>query len=363
MTLTLQTQGSDPARPQETGPVPAVDPQAIPLAPAAEPTDPDEIELRAALAAVQTEEAASQAAPTDPAAPLAKEPPPTRHTVPKARLDEALNRADRAAEAATKAQQEAAYYKGMAEARAATQQPAQPQPQRQQLTPEQGLAEIARRQDVLAKQFDDGQISMSDLTKAQRQLAQYEHNIREAQLAAKVKPAQQPAPAPQQGNDELYLETLTADLENAHPWVQVLEQVGKPSDWEYLKRTAIENLTEQGLDPGAGALGKYNLRKEMARLADQLGPALIGPRAQAKGIVLPGQSVAAGTQPQQRPLSPQAQARQAKLALAASAPPSLANLAGSTGTQGYTPAQIDALTEAEYDSLPATVRSKLRGAA
>lgn len=359
--MTLPTDGSDPARPQAPEVLATVDPQAATLAPA-EVTDPDEIELREALAAVKTEEAAAQTTPADPAAQPAQQPQPhapqaqarPAPTIPKARFDEMVDKANKAA-------QEAAYYKGVAEARA--QQPAQPQqPQRQQATPEQQLAEIARRQDVLAIQYDDGKISMAEFKKHERTLANYEHNIREALLVAKVRPAPQPAPAPQQGNDELYLETLTADLEKAHPWVQVLEQVGKPSDWEYLKRTAIENLTEQGVDSTAGALGRYNLRKEMARLADELGPALIGPRAQARGIALPGQQPAVtAQQPQQRQLSPQAQARQAKLQQAANAPPNLASLAGTTGQQGFTPSQVEALTEDEFDKLPKATISKILG--
>lgn len=362
--MTLPTDGSDPARPQAPEVLPTVDQQAATLV-QPEVTDPDEIELREALAAVKTEEAAAQTQPADPAAQPAQQPQPQASqaqarpapTIPKARFDEMVDKANKAA-------QEAAYYKGVAEARAAAQQPAQPQqPQRQQATPEQQLAEIARRTDALAKQFDDGQISMTDFKRAERQLAQYEHGIREALLVAKVRPPQQPAPAPQQGNDELYLETLTADLERQHPWVAMFDQAGTKSDWTLLRERAIENLTAQGIDAsGNSALGIYNRRQEMARLADELGPALVAARAQAKGITLPGQQpAAAGAQPQQRPLSPQAQARQAKLQQAANAPPNLASLVGTTGLQGFTPSQVEALTEDEFDKLPRATISKILG--
>lgn len=354
-------------------PIDAQPPAAPAAEPAPAPVDVDDIELQEALAAVKAEETSSAqpqqpetpapAAP-QPAAPQAQQPAgeqPAAPMIPKARFDEVNSRAAKAAE-------EAAYWRGVAEARAQAQTapqggqpaPAAPAPP----TPEQRLADIATATEALAKRFDDGEITMTDFKREERKLADQEQAIREEILLKKVQPA---APAQNGGDQELYLETLTAQLETQHPWVGVFDQVGTQSDWAFLKNRAIENLVERGIDPSKGAVGKYELRKEMAQLADAYGPALVGDRARAKGIALPNAQASQAQQPSPQPqrpaLSPQAQARAAALEKAAGAPPDITALNGHSGDSGGIPseASLEAMSDEAITALPKAVRDKLMG--
>lgn len=327
--------------------------------------DVDDAELNAALAAVDAEDTTTTPAATGtetaPAAVSQQTQPteqPGQHQqpagIPKPRFDEVLGRA-------TKAEQDAAYWRGVAEARAQQQTApaaavASQQPAAQ--TPDQQLAAIATATEDLAKRFDDGEIPMVEYKKQERALQAQENAIREQALLARV----QPAPAAQQGSDELYLETLTAQLEQQHPWVGVFDQVASKSDWNYLKDKAVESLVARGVDPTKGSMGRYELRKEMSVLADELGPTLVGAKAQAKGIQLPG------TQQQQQPkpaaaISPQAQARAAALAKAANAPPDITALNGHTGNPGGEPTEesLATMDEDAIGNLPTSIRNKLLG--
>lgn len=346
-----------------------------------QPVDIDQKALDDAKAAAEAEKAAAAGGgdgktvdPADPAGQQAKpgeqgdqgkpqggqQPAGDQPMIPKARFDEALNQRDKAVE-------EAAYLKGRLDALT----PAQPLvngqqqgggQQQQQPTSEQRLTEIQQAQDALATRFDNGEITYAELTKQQRELANREFAIREELLVAKVKPAADPRPA-DANSDQLYLETLTAELEQAHPMVPVLDKVGTDKDWNYLRDRAIDNLVARGIDPTKGAMGRYELRKEVAALADQLGPALVGDRAKAQGIALPGQTPSQGGQQQPKPLSPQAQARASKLALAADAPPNVSQMGGTAGDPGGMPTDtaIEAMDEEAIGRLPDTTRKRLLG--
>jgi hypothetical protein len=276
--------------------------------------------------------------------------------VPKARLDEALNTRDRAS-------QEAAYWRGVAEARATPapapgQAPAQATPAVE--TPEQKLAAIQAETDALAVKFDNGEITMADFKKAERDLQGREYAIREEQLLAKARPETSDTPAPT--GDQLYLESLTANLETSHPWVKVMDAVGTEADWRFLEGRARESLAERGVNM-KGASATYELRKEMAELADTLGPALVGAKAQAQGITLPGQQPST-TQPAVPPAkSPQALALERKLALAAGAPPNIGAMTGATGDHpgAVSDAQIEAMSEDDIANLPDATRKRLLG--
>jgi hypothetical protein len=364
------TTGNEPAQPQpdnQPGPAALVAPAPAAPEPAPAPTDPDELELLEAREAAKTEEAATPATPAvegaagtapaaTPEAPAGTPPPPKPAAVriPKARLDEALGERD-------KALQDAAYWRGRAEASApaAPGQPGQPQPAAA-LTPEQSIAAIRAEKITLAKQFDAGEISMEAYEAKRDALDDKVATIREDALVSKVKPA-----ASNTGGDALYLDTATAELERAHPWTQVFQAVGTESDWKYLEGQARERLAERGVEL-KGTIGSYHLREEMAKLADEFGPALVGARATAKGIALPGQTAEPQLQPgtpQPKALSPQAKALTAKLALHASAPPSVPAMSGGTsGTPGVmTDSQIEMMSEDDYDKLPAAVRNRMKG--
>jgi hypothetical protein len=279
--------------------------------------------------------------------------------IPKGRFDEALSQRDRAA-------QEAAYWRGRAEAngQSGTPQGGSPgAPQPQQPTADQRLAAIQTQQDALAVKFDNGEITYSDLVREQRTLTNQEQAIREEILLAKVRPAESQA---KPGGDDLYLQTATDQIEQAHPWCGVFNELGAAADaaWNFVAAQATDNLIARGIDPTAGPRGRLELRKEAAQLADKLGPTLIGVMAKAKGIAVPGQQpTPQGTQPPKAPLSPIAQARQAKLATAANAPPNLNAMNGSNGDPSGLPSEaaIEAMGEDAIGDMPEAQRRRLLG--
>lgn len=347
------------------------DPQQPPVAVVAS-TDPDEIELQQALALAKAEETGAPPAgqaqpnggtqaqqtaapgPKDQTAPGAQ---PEGVMIPKARFDEVLARA-------TKAEQEAAYQRGLAEGRQpAAPAPGQPggQPQPAAATPEQRLAAIDTEIDALATKFDNGEITMADYKKQERALDDKRLAIRDEGLVARVKPVEAPV-----ADNALYLDNLTAQLEDAHPWVNVLQQVGTDHDWAYLKALATDNLIARKIDPTQNTtIVSYELRKEMAQLADTMGPGLLTARAQAKGIALPGQTQQDPQQPAGgKPApTPNAANRAAKLALAATAPPNLSAMTGTPGAPGVdvSDTTVEAMTDEAIGALPAAARNRLLG--
>lgn len=322
--------------------------------------DVDLLELNEARAAAKAEEEAKgqdevqQEAATEAQAPTETPPAedqgkgkPPAPMIPKARLDEVLSERD-------KHLQEAAYWRGVAESRGQQPTAGQP-PQEPAITPEQHLTAIRLQQEALAKKFDDGELTMSDYVKQSHSLEDQAQAIREEALLSKVKPA-----APQNSNDDFGLASETARLEDAHPWVKVLEQLpNNDADWNYLRGVAIGNLASRGIDATAGKYGTYQLRREIAELADQYGPSLFAKRAQAAGLTIPD----ASQQQQQKPaLSPTAQARQAKLGTMASAPPNVAGMSGSGADTGMpSAARIEDMSDDDIGKLPDSVRRKLLG--
>lgn len=365
------TTGTEPAQPNPQDQPPPTAPATEPQAQGLDFTDPqpvdhDDIELRDAIAAAKAEAPKGESAPADAApgipdapAPAAAKPPDQRQPspmIPKARLDEALSKAE-------KAERGEAYWRGVAEGRIApAAQPGQPSPPATAPTPEQRLAEIDQAVDAVAKKFDDGEITYSDLKREERALTRKADAIREEVLVAKV--SKTPS-EPQQGGDALYLENLTAQLEHEHPWVNVFEQVGSAAEWGYLKTRATENLVARGIDPTQGTLGRYELRREIAVLSDELGPALLKARATQAGIALPGQQPSPPTPPQAPqppPLTPGAQARAVKLQQQQQAPPDLTSMQGSGANTGaVTDSQFESMDEEAIGRLPDAVRRKALG--
>jgi hypothetical protein len=332
-----------------------------------EVVDIDEQELRDAQAEAEAEKADADDAETEPAEAGAQSPqgqqpaqPPQgeqQPMIPKARVDEIIAQRD-------KHSQEAAYWRGVAEATKYHQpqpqagQPAQPQ----QPTAEQRLAAIQAQQDELAAKFDNGELTMQDLKRQERALASHEHAIREEMRAAK-------APPPQQQNQpqaevDLFLDSLTARLEQEHPWVDVLDKVGSKADWDYVKARAMETLQSKGINPHDGKRGTYELRREMAEYVDQIGASLLTDRARARGIPVPGSQTPAAQQSGARTMSPEAAARAKKLDLASRAPPNLSSMNGNTGdnVSGVpSEARLEAMSDDEIGALPDSLRRKLLG--
>lgn len=341
--------------------------------------DVDDIELNEAKAAVLAEEAGGkaegqggaapgeptgqqqQAAPKDQQQPAAGAQPAAEPTmIPYARFVEVNS-------AKSEAERVAAYWRGIAEARgtpAPAAQPAQTQ-QTQTVEPPDPLKALRDEKKALAKRYDGGELSMEDYEAQRDALDDKATSIREEQLLARVPKAAAPA---QGASDALYLETLTAQLEIQHPWVVVFDQVATNSEWELLRTRAIDNCAARGVDPTKGDLGRYELRKEIAKLADELGHALIGKRATEKGIALPGAQASQGQQQQQQqqqpPRVPQAQARLDAMVKAAGAPPDISNLAGNgAGDPGGVPsdAHLERMSDEEINALPVSVRNRLKG--
>lgn len=277
--------------------------------------------------------------PQDPPA-AGKEPMPM---IPKARFDEVLSERERLA-------QETAYWKGVAEGRGPAPAPAAPQPP--PITPQQHVNALRLEKASLAKKFDDGEITMSELTAKQDEIDDRIHAVREEALVSKV------GNRPQPQTDDFGLQSETAKLEESHPWVKVLEAIpNNDADWDYLRGVAISNLASRGIDATSGKFGTYQLRKEIAELADHYGPTLFGPRAQAHGIALPG------TQQPQPKMSPAAQARQAKLDTMSNAPPNVPAMNGAPGTGTGQPStgQLETMSDEDIGKLPDAVRRKLLG--
>jgi hypothetical protein len=328
-----------------------------------QPVDVDEAELTDAKSAAQAENAAdateasadatqataeptsTASAPTGQAAAPepAKKPSGEVPMIPKPRLDEVLSKL-------AEKEQEAAYWRGVADARAAspaaaTAQAAQPP------TLEQRLAQLYAAQDALAEKFDAGEITMAEFTRQERELRQQEQQLREEQLAAKLKPAAATSQA-----DELYLDTLTAKLEQEHPWVLPFNAVATQAEWDFVERQARENLTQRGIEL-RGSIGTFELRKEMSALIDRLAPALLADRADKAaqvGAPFPAQGGAANGQ---------AQARLRAMQKASGAPPDLSSIKGAAPDGGMPSEQrIAAMSDEEIAAvLPPSVRQKLLG--
>lgn len=356
----------------DPAPVVAPDPADI-LAPPVLDDDPDNLELQEALNAVKAEEAAAKGEPAietkegGEGAPA--EPPVTPDTgkaapvgegdkdtpmIPKARFDEVNN-------AKNTAEQSAAYWRGVAEARAAAQTAAQPNTPPVETT-EQKLQAVRADKLAAAKKFDAGELSAEQWEAEKQALDDREWTIRQQEMVEKTKPAAPPAqPSPQ--DDSLYLETLTAKLETDHPYVA---EITRESDFNWLMTRAREDLVASGGLPEDGkpetTLQIYNLRKRIAELSDEFGPQLTG-----KTLGEPGKAPAPSGQPAAKPsLSPEALARAAKLELQGTLPPDLTQMGGTPGNPSgeLTDAQIEGMDDEEIAAAMARIpslRNKLLG--
>jgi hypothetical protein len=277
--------------------------------------------------------------------------------IPKARLDEeSAKRKD--------AEKAAAYWQGRAE-QAATAAPAAKQGDQQQQPPAVTVESINREIDALSDKFDNGEITMKEFKAKEREL-----NAKADALRA---PAQQQQQQPVQSDgNELYLETLTEKLEEDHKWVKPFNAVATETEWNFVASKARENLAARGVEiKGKGAIGSYNLRKEISRVIDQIGPNLIADRAAKAaqmGFAFPNAAPAAKQdqqQQQQQPkpgMSPAAQARKDGLAKAAAAPPDLSKLnGGASDPTAPTEERLEVMSDEDIGKLPDPVRKRMMG--
>lgn len=298
--------------------------------------------------------AAAAAGGAAPAAPAAE----ATITVPKARLDAVLAARDRA-------NQENAFLKGQIDvlnrqpAPSATPAPAPAAPAK---TQKEQLSDIDAAKVKLAERFDAGEISAKEWKQ--------QETVLDAQGRELLIQAQAPARAPQQPpqDGQLYLENLTAQLEDAHPY-SVLIATTDGNKWAFLEAEARSQLLNQGVRLGTDDRSLYALRERMAQLTDHYGPLWTG--------VPPGEAVAKVAEITGRPAAPAAAARPAtppapgglsrqaveranKLALAGRHPPdpAAAGAAGASGTADITDAQLAQLSDEEITALPEATRRR-----
>ena len=312
------------AAPAGTPPAPAATPAATPATPATP--------AAAAIAAV------SGTAPTPGTAPAAA--PVTVQPPPDGKL--AALRAER--ESRHKAQQEAAYWRGVAEARG--QQNSQPAvPATPEPTPAEQMADLRRKQQALAADFDSAKITAAAWEEQRQALDDQLSDLRFKQ--------HQPAPAPVQPAQpptDLTLEQHSQQLSVQYPVLNVLQS----SDLEPLVALAYAQAQREGKPIQNGtATGTLDLRTRVAKLATVTYADVLAAATAAGQVV-------AGTAPPAAPatpggLSPTAAARDATLMAAAGFPPNAAALGTAATSVQPTEAELDArlthMNPSEADSL------------
>lgn len=295
------------------------------------------------------------AATTDTTAPAAGgTAKPQAIMVPKERLDQVLAQVDQL-------RTQNAFLQGKISATAPAQAGGEQGGTTQQQTQTDPLADARAELKALAKQYDNGEITMEDLEEKKATIQDRIDAIREERLLAKV-PQQQP----QAGGSDLVLDERTAEIENQHPYSKLVFPDQPPADpsertivnarIEMIKAEAIANL--RAANPGM-ELSDSNpralllLREEQAKLADKYGPTWF-PNAQVKVPAANG-----GANGGQQALSPKAQDRLNALQTASQQPVDT-NAMGAAGNSG----QIDdkaimAMSEDDLLRLPEAQRERL----
>ena len=183
---------------------------------------------------------------------------------------------------------------------------------------------IRQEQVALAEQFDAGEISAKDMELKRQELADKEWELR----AASIQPIQQ-APA-----TDLYLEQETARIEAENKFLTIVPK----EDMDDYARQARRQLEREGVQV-VGATGTLAWRQRIVELAkrDFGGPAT---------PTVPTTTTA---------LSPEAQAREAKLKLASTMPMDVTKLGSSASSGAMSEAEVlarmDGMNEAEQIAL------------
>jgi hypothetical protein len=273
--------------------------------------------------------------------------------VPKARLDEALHKADQASRQATYLQgQLEAYAQYMPQGSQQSGQSSQQPARTQQPDPQQQIQQEEQKLEKAADQYDSGEISLKEYEKVRSQVDEAKWQIREQSLRSQQRPASEWGPA-----DEKVLDEHLNQLASNHPYVDVMTQ----ADYDRLQRIAVAEAEAEGKPIQPGARGTMDLRERVARLTDHYGPQWY-PNAEVNAGSQPSQPQGQQTQQRQAQgpnLSPQAQARQDKNALAERLPPD-PNDMGTTaqGSQIPNEEQIAQMTDDEIQELPPQIRQR-----
>ncbi|HEC14941.1 MAG TPA: hypothetical protein ENI72_04200 [Rhodospirillales bacterium] len=277
--------------------------------------------------------------------------------IPKSRFDsaQAKTRGER-----DEALQSAAYWKGRAEQAALMPQgtPATTEPE---ITPDQIIAEAREQKNKLVKEYDDGTIDTMEYETAKDQLEDRIFEARQSKLTPPAPPQkEEPAEKVETGED-LYLDQLTAGLEEKHPFALAI-----PADdprWGFLEGEALRQFNAEGTQLQQGARGLFMLRERMAQLTDQYGPLWTGKTVEQLNANT-GDVAARPTQETTVPggekpgLSSQAKARKEKLILSGQHPPDISNLGSSGINEEITDADIEKMTDEEIAALPDSAKQK-----
>jgi hypothetical protein len=191
------------------------------------------------------------------------------------------------------------------------------------------LFEVRSHKQALAEKFDAGEISARDWESQRQSLEDQEWEIRAAKM--------QPVTAPAQPATDLQLETATVALETQYPVLSILTV----EDLQPLEALARRQAAREGKPIQSGALGTLDLRTRIARLAQQ----------EYGGGDVQSPPVSTTT----TALSPEAQAREKKLALSQSMPADVTTMGSAASaaspSESELVARMQGMTEDEELSL------------
>jgi hypothetical protein len=332
------------------------------------PADPDDAALAAALAEEAAEQgggpaapaAAPQAAPQPPTASkppaAAATPPGPQHMVPKAALDAERNRR-RTLEA------QLLMASGALQVLTKNGQPVPGAPQQGDNgayppaaaaapTPPQQIDALEAEIVTAAEKFDAGEMTMAEFKRLEAGHSRQIASLREADLLARM-----PQPTAQQPGiaDQAIVQQHLNGLYAKHPYAMGLSE----DQAERLAAVAAAEFAAEGQPIGTGPVETMRLQARVAALSDAWGQrwGVKPSHAPAAALVAQPASAANGG----AGLSPQAQARANKLALAASHPPDTSSLgAGAVGDDAITEQRIELMTEDELDKLPASILARFQ---
>lgn len=306
---------------------------------------PDQQELLDAEAEVKAEEEAKAKAEADteekPDAEPDKDSKPEKDEdekaetprIPKSRLDEVLDKANRATA-------ENAYLKQRLEALEAA------KPEEKEATPpvEDQVSALEAKRDEIWQMADDGELSLSEARKQERAL--------DAEISALQKPEPKP-PAPQQ---DTYFSIEKQKIIAENPAIKAINDAfpigtkGNDRRWELIEGEAQEAMERDGtpLNPD-DPLSKLEYMRKQGEIAARYAPLW--------GVEVPKPN----GQPESNSGKSQAENRKNKLDLADNHPTAIEEM-GSTGDAlQYTEAQLEAMTDDEIEALPDSIKNKIAG--
>ncbi|WP_341893746.1 hypothetical protein [Ferrovibrio terrae] len=314
-----------------------------------EADDPDALDIAAAKADIETAAKPAAAQPdSKPAAPVAPAatttPPqtasakpagqPDQPMIPKARLDEVLKRQEDLVK-------RNAFLEGALSAGKPADTPAAPAAP---AAPARTIAQIEADKLGLADQFDQGKLSAKEWREKEIALD------REARALT-----EKPAAAPVQ-QDDLFLESLTQQLEELHPYAK--DGILDDAQWIFIETEARKSFSAEGKTIGEGSADTFLLRQRMAQLSDRFGPVMTG-----KDLKKPAAAngPAATTQTTTPPApSATAAARAGKLGLAERIAPDISNLGGSAApSTELSDAALMNMSDDEIGALPEATRRRI----